>query len=171
MIVCGRERGPRPVAVISHRRPAALSGAEVSALLFTTLLPSASRILINVEMDDAGIIDESGSSGCDCVFRHLGLTTVLHEVASFGKLTGHGVTLIGTDVLSILEDRLPAKLGGRVGDFQLVEREAGAQTEIELRVSPACMRPPPPCAGASSTSSATSRVAPTRPRCGGTHKR
>ena len=48
------------VAVISYRRPAPLSGAEVSSLLFTTLLPSASRILINVEMDDAGIIDEGG---------------------------------------------------------------------------------------------------------------
>ena len=39
-------------------------------------------------------------------------------------------------MLSILEARLPAKLGGRVGDFQLIERETGEQTEIELRFSP-----------------------------------
>jgi hypothetical protein len=87
-------------------------------------------------MDDAGVIDEDAADECSCEFRRLGLTKVIHDVASFGKLTGHGVTLVGTDVVEILEERLPARLGGRVGDFQLVERDTGEQTEIELRVSP-----------------------------------
>lgn len=64
------------------------------------------------------------------------MTTVIHDIASFGKLSGHGVTLVGTDLVSVLEQRLPALLGGRVGDFQLVEREHSGRTEIVLYVSP-----------------------------------
>ena len=121
------------VAVIGHRRPARLSGVEVDSLLFTTLLPTAPRVLVNVEMEDSGVI---GRTRCDCAFGRAGLSTVIHDVASFGKLTGHGVTLVGTDLVAILEDRLPARLGGRVGDFQLVEHDTGRQTEVALRVSP-----------------------------------
>jgi hypothetical protein len=51
-------------------------------------------------------------------------------------MTGHGVTLVGTDLVEILEARLPARLGGRAGDFQLVEYDANRQTQIALRVSP-----------------------------------
>jgi hypothetical protein len=120
-------------AVIAHRQPASLSGVEVNALLFTTLLPEAPRVLINVDMADGGTLDERA---CDCTFGRTGLTTVVHDLASFGKLTGHGVTLVGTDVVAILEERLPAHLGGRVGDFQLVEREAPHETRVVLYVSP-----------------------------------
>ncbi len=121
------------VAVIGHRRTAPLSGVEVNSLLFTTLLPQAPRVLVNVEMDDSGLI---AAGQCDCAFARAGLSTVIHDVASFGKLTGHGVTLVGTDIVAILEERLPAALGGRVGDFQLVERDVGRQTQIVLHVSP-----------------------------------
>jgi hypothetical protein len=120
------------VAVIGSRRPAPLSGVEVDSLWFTTLLPSAPRILINVEMEDSGTI---AASRCGCAFARAGLSTVIHDLASFGKLTGHGVTLAGTDILAVLEDRLPARLGGRVGDFQLVECDVSRQTQIVLRVS------------------------------------
>jgi len=64
------------------------------------------------------------------------MTTQISEIASFGKLTGHGVTLVGTDLVRILEESLPARFGGAPGDYQLVEREAGSQTQILLRVSP-----------------------------------
>jgi hypothetical protein len=121
------------VAVIVCKRPAPLSGVEVDSLHFTALLASAPRILINVEMEDSGVISESR---CDCAFACAGLTTVIHDIASFGKLTGQGVTLVGTDLVSVLEQRLPALLGGRVGDFQLVEREAAGGTQIVLYVSP-----------------------------------
>ena len=121
------------VAVIVHKRPAPLSAVQVDSLHFTALLPSAPRILINVEMEDSGVIAEGR---CDCAFTRAGLTTVIHDIASFGKLTGQGVTLVGTDVVSVLEQRLPALLGGRVGDFQLVEREGGGETLIVLYVSP-----------------------------------
>lgn len=121
------------IAAIVHQRPAAISGVEVNSLLFSTLLPSSPRILINAETEDSGVITPSR---CDCTFARAGWTTVISELASFGKLTGHGVTLVGTDVVSVLERDLPALLGGHAGDFQLVESEAGTQTKIVLYVSP-----------------------------------
>jgi hypothetical protein len=121
------------VAVIGHVRPALLSGTDVNALLFTTLLPSAPRILINVDMEDAGAI---AASQCDCAYARAGLTTVVHDLTSVGKLTGHGMTLVGTDLVAVIETKLPARFGGRVGDYQLVECDTGCQTEVILRVSP-----------------------------------
>ena len=37
---------------------------------------------------------------------------------------------------ALLEQVLPARLGGSPGDYQLIEREGAAQTNVELRVSP-----------------------------------
>ncbi|MFN7923107.1 MAG: hypothetical protein U0Q16_23600 [Bryobacteraceae bacterium] len=123
------------VAAITRRRPAPLAGGEpVDALAFTTLLPFAPRVLINAEMDDMGSV-ETGVR-CDCTFGRLGMTTVIRDIASFGKLTGQGMTLYGVDVLRILEQALPERFGGGPGDYQLVERDLGAQTEVELWVSP-----------------------------------
>jgi hypothetical protein len=121
------------LAVITHRRRAPLSEVEVSALLFTTLLPFAPHVLINAEMDDSGIIEPAR---CDCLFSRVGLTTQVRDISSFGKLTGQGMTLVGTDMVRLLEEVLPAQLGGVPGDYQLVEREGGAQTQLTLRVSP-----------------------------------
>ncbi len=120
------------VAVITHRRMAPLSGVEVDSLLFTTLLPFASLVLINVEMDDAGILDKTT---CDCTFSRAGFTTQIRDIFSYGKLTGHGVTLVGTDILHILESVLPARFGGAPTDYQLVEQDAANQARVILRVS------------------------------------
>jgi hypothetical protein len=55
---------------------------------------------------------------------------------SFTKLTGYGVTLVGTDILQILEEALPGRFGGSPADYQLVEQEAGTETRVVLRVNP-----------------------------------
>lgn len=65
-----------------------------------------------------------------------GYSTVLADIHSFGKLNGQGTTLLGTDLVRILEERLPRALGGQPGDFQLVEKEGEHQTQLVLRVSP-----------------------------------
>jgi hypothetical protein len=123
------------VAAITRRRPAPLlAGAQVDALAFTTLLPFSPRFLINAEMDDSGVISQARHS--DCTFCKLGMTTVIGDIASFGKMTGQGMTLFGVDILKILEQALPERFGGAPGDYQLAERDLGAQTEVELRVSP-----------------------------------
>jgi len=121
------------VAVIPHVRQAPLADVEVPSLLFTPLLPHSPFALINAEMDDSGVL---GVAKCDCSLSRLGLTGQISNIYSFGKLTGHGITLVGTDVVRILEELLPARFGGAASDYQLVEGETGKQTEISLRVSP-----------------------------------
>ena len=121
------------LAAISRKRLAPLSETEVESLLYTTLTPFASRILINAEMDDSGTIEKIN---CDCLFGQIGYGRQIRDIASYGKLTGLGMTLAGTDVVNILEEVLPKQLGGSPGDYQLVEEEGAAQTMITLRVSP-----------------------------------
>jgi hypothetical protein len=122
------------LAVITHRRPAPLSAAPVNSLLFTALQPHAPCVLINAEMDDSGAIDPH--SECGCTFGRAGLTTVIRDISSYGKLTGHAVTLVGTEVLRVLEEVLPARFGGSAGDYQLVEQDSADQSRLVLRVSP-----------------------------------
>ena len=128
------------VAAISHRRRAPLSDVEVDSLLFTTLLPSSPRLLINAEMDDSGAIEPAR---CDCVYTAAGFTTQIRDICSFGKLTGQGMTLMGGDMVRVLEEVLPARLGGGPGDYQLVEREASGETRLTLRVSARAGSPSP----------------------------
>jgi len=67
----------------------------------------------------------------------LGLTDHISDIRSFGKLTGEGVTLVGSDVERILEEVLPARFGGSPLDYQLVEEEDHRGfTRLILRVSP-----------------------------------
>jgi hypothetical protein len=128
------------VAVINYRRTAPLSGAQVDSLLFTTLLPCAALALINVEMDDCGVL---ARATCDCTHSRAGFTTQIRDIFSYGKLTGQGVTLVGTDVLDILERVLPARFGGGPLDYQLVEEDAPHQARIVLRVSRRVSLPSP----------------------------
>ena len=121
------------VAVISRRRIAPISGIEVDSLLFTTVLPYAATVMINVEMGDAG---ELGEATCDCSLKRIGFTRKLDKIYSYSKLTGQGTALMGSDILQIIEQKLPARFGGLPTDYQLVEMEGRKQTEIELRVSP-----------------------------------
>jgi len=121
------------IAVFEHSRPAPYSDAEVNALQFTTLLPYAPHVLVHVEMDDAGRIEPCE---CDCEFARMGYTHALFDIFSFGKLTGSGMTLAGTDVVRLLETELPARFGGGPGDYQLVQRQGATQTELILRVAP-----------------------------------
>jgi hypothetical protein len=120
------------VAVITRRRVAPLSTVEVNSLLFTTLLPYAPHVFLNVEMDDAGVVEPAA---CGCGFRRLGFAQQIRDISSYGKLTGHGVTLVGTEVVEILEHALPARFGGGPADYQLVEQEGNGQSRLTLRVA------------------------------------
>jgi hypothetical protein len=120
------------VAVIGYQKTAPLSETQVNSLLFTTLLPYAPHVLINVEMDDAGELEEGV---CECAYGAAGYTRVIRNIHSYGKLTGHGVTLVGTDMVRILEEVLPRRFGGCATDYQMVEWDGGEQTRLTLRVS------------------------------------
>ena len=121
------------VEVISRKRRAPLSDQEVSALVVTTLLPNGGNFLINMETDDAGVVEPAE---CSCRFCEVGYHRQIRDLFSFGKLTGQGITLYGTDVVEMIERMLPAQFGGAPGDYQLTEQEGGTQSVIQLLVSP-----------------------------------
>jgi hypothetical protein len=107
---------------------------EVAALCYTSLLPSAPKLLLNVESDDYGVVSQRN---CGCRWQELGFPTHISEIRSFRKLTGEGVTLVGSDIERILDDLLPARFGGSALDYQFAEEEdERGFTRLILRVSP-----------------------------------
>lgn len=107
---------------------------SVDAFHFTTLLPSATKLLLNVESDDYGLIE---SRSCGCPLEYFGFTQHLRDVRSFRKLTGEGVTLIGSEMIAILEQVLPARFGGSPLSYQLLEEEDDQGfTRLNLIISP-----------------------------------
>ena len=116
--------------------PRQVPGTEITvqAFNFTTLLPSAPKLLLNVESDDYGIIE---TRSCGCPLEAYGYTEHLRKIYSFSKLTGEGVTLVGSEMLRILEEVLPSRFGGSPLDYQLLEElDQKGFTRLRLIVSP-----------------------------------
>jgi hypothetical protein len=116
--------------------PSQVPGSEiiVDAFCFTTLLPSAPKIMLNVAIDDYGIVEKRS---CACPLESYGFTDHLCHVRSFHKLTGEGVTLVGSEMVHILEEILPARFGGSSLNYQLLEEEdEQGFTRLSLLVSP-----------------------------------
>jgi hypothetical protein len=108
--------------------------STVNAFHFTTLLSSTPKLLLNVESDDYGIVE---NRSCGCPLEAYGFTEHLRQVRSFRKLTGEGVTLVGSEMIQILEEVLPSHFGGSPLDYQLVEEEdEKGFTRISLLVNP-----------------------------------
>jgi hypothetical protein len=121
-------------ALIQHARRVPGTELYVDAFLFTSLLPSAPKILLNVESDDYGIVE---TRDCGCPFQALGFSEHIRGVHSFQKLTGEGVTLVGSEMLKVLQEVLPNRFGGSSLDYQLVEEEDDQGfTRLILSVSP-----------------------------------
>jgi hypothetical protein len=121
------------VAVIQHKRKVEHSDIHVNAFLYTSLLASSPKILLNVESDDYGIIE---TRNCGCFFEELGFKDHIHNIRSFAKLTGSGMTIMGSDFIRILEVVLPHKYGGTAPDYQLVEEDSEGRTFLSLIISP-----------------------------------
>jgi len=121
-------------AVIRASREVPGAGELVQSLHITAVVDTMPKLLLNLELDDFGELE---SAPCSCALGRLGLETHLRRVGSFRKLVGEGVTLIGGDMLRILEDVLPARFGGTPLDYQLVEEEDDRGfTRLSIRVSP-----------------------------------
>ena len=122
------------LALIQASRAVPGFDVTVPSFHFTTLLASAPKVLLNVESDDFGVVERRT---CGCPFEELGLTSHIRDIRSFRKLTGEGVTLIGSDMERILEHDLPARFGGSSLDYQLVEEEdERGFTRLTLLVHP-----------------------------------
>jgi hypothetical protein len=121
-------------ALIQQPRVVDHSGFSTQAFLFTSLLPSAPKILLNVENGDHGMIERRE---CSCPLGALGLREHLSEIRSHEKLTGEGMTFVRTNLLRVLEEVLPERFGGSSVDYQVVEEEApDGILRLGLLVSP-----------------------------------
>jgi hypothetical protein len=107
--------------------------ASIGAFYLTTLLPMLPKIMLNVETGDYGVVEERD---CGCPWAQLGLTTCIHTIRSYEKLTTEGMHFTGALLLRLVEEVLPARFGGAPSDYQLVEEEVDGLARVSLVVSP-----------------------------------
>jgi hypothetical protein len=122
------------LALITHPYAIEGTGVTVPAFQITTLSESAPKLMLNVQVDDYGIVEQRE---CGCALEACGYTTHLREIRSYSRLLGEGVTLIGNEMVHILEHVLPARFGGSAQDYQLSEEEdEQGLTRLYLVISP-----------------------------------
>ena len=103
------------------------------ALVLTTVWSRAPKLLLNVESDDTAVV-EHGS--CGCALGDLGLTTRLHTIRSWEKLTTEGMTFTPGLTVRLIEEVLPERFGGGPTDYQLVEDRSRPISQVLILVSP-----------------------------------
>jgi len=108
------------VALIQHNRRVEHARQNVDAFLFTTLLPTAPKLLMNVESGDWGRVHRRD---CGCYFEQLGLHEHISTIRSFDKFTSAGMNVTASSLLRIVEEILPQSFGGTLLDYQLREEE------------------------------------------------
>jgi hypothetical protein len=121
-------------AVIQSPRHLGEGMPTVSGFCLTSIAPTAPKIMLNFEVDDFGILEKRS---CGCPLEAFGYDWHVRDIRSYAKLTGEGVTLVGTEMLHVLEEVLPRRFGGGPLDYQIQEEEdADGLTRLVLRVSP-----------------------------------
>lgn len=122
------------LALIQYPRLMPSAETTVNAFVYSTLLPLAPKIMLNVESDDFGIIEQRS---CGCPLEEYGFTDHIRRIRSFSKLTGEGVTLVSGEMESIVEKILPQTFGGSMLDYQWVETEdSQGFTRLNLFIHP-----------------------------------
>jgi phenylacetate-coenzyme A ligase PaaK-like adenylate-forming protein len=122
------------LALIQRKREVSHAGITINSFLFTSLLLSAPKILLNVELGDYGQVEQRN---CGCYYHNLGLSDHIHSIRGFDKLTSQGMTFLGTDLLRILEEILPTRFGGSSIDYQIVEEEdSDGQSYLNIIANP-----------------------------------
>jgi hypothetical protein len=106
---------------------------SVGAFYLSTLHTSTPKLMLNVQTGDYGVLSQRN---CGCPLGQLGLHTHVHSIRSFDKLTSDGMNFLGSELITLIEDVLPAKFGGSPTDYQLVESEENGLTQVRLIISP-----------------------------------
>jgi hypothetical protein len=106
---------------------------RIETLLLTSLLPVCPKLMLNVDTGDQGLLE---TRDCRCGFGAIGLTRRLSGIRSYDKLTSEGATFLSSDLLTLVEETLPARFGGGPTDYQLVENEVDGRTQVSIVVSP-----------------------------------
>jgi hypothetical protein len=89
--------------------------------------------MINADVGDYARVEERD---CGCPVGAIGYPVHLSRIRSYDKLTSEGNTFLGTDLIALLEETLPARFGGHAGDYQLAEEELEGLTKVNLVISP-----------------------------------
>jgi hypothetical protein len=122
------------LCVIRRLRSPRAGGPPVPVNVYTTLVSSTPKLMLNVESDDFGELQERS---CGCLLEQLGLGMHLHTIRSHEKLTSEGMNFLGHDLIRLIEEVLPARFQGAPTDFQFVEDETpDGLPEVRLLVSP-----------------------------------
>jgi hypothetical protein len=109
-------------------------GPEVGAFLMTSLLGSAPKILLNAETGDHAKVERRS---CGCELESVGLDLHLSNIRSHEKLTSEGMTFVATRLIDVVEQVLPARVGGTSADYQVLEEEGEhGILRLSLLVSP-----------------------------------
>ena len=106
--------------LIQRARSVGDGGPTVDAFLFTSLLATAPKILLNVESGDYGLVEWRL---CGCGMGTAGLDQHISIIRSFEKLSSEGMTFVQTDLIRVLEEEMPARFGGTGTDYQVLEQE------------------------------------------------
>jgi len=121
------------LAVIQREKTLLNSSVRVGALLYTTLLPSCPKLMLNVQSDDYGNLE---TRDCGCLFHRMGFHLHLSTIRSYDKLTSEGMTFLGSELITLVEETLPGRFGGNPTDYQFVEEEEGGLPKISIVISP-----------------------------------
>jgi len=105
-------------AVISGSEPDPSVESDAPRLLFTSLAPVTSKVMLNTDIGDRGLIEYRR---CDCLYDRMGCRQTIHTIRSSDKLTEFGVTIWVADVYHVLEDLMPRNYQASASDFQLIE--------------------------------------------------
>lgn len=122
------------ITAVLRPSPLSLEDAIIRPLLFTTVHPQTTRMLLNVANGDYGVLE---ARDCGCALDAAGLRVHLHHIRSYDKFTSEGMNYFFGDLHDFFEKTLPAEYGGGPGDYQLAEEEdETGQTRLTLRVHP-----------------------------------
>jgi hypothetical protein len=121
------------VAVLQRRRVLDETGISVGALYCTTITGRSRKLMINVETDDYGVLEKRQ---CGCPLGELGLSTHLHGIRSYEKLTSEGNHFLGADLIALVDEVLPSRFGGGPTDYQLVEEEVDGLPKVTVVIRP-----------------------------------
>jgi hypothetical protein len=121
-------------ALIQTVEPEPRSRLPGALLFMSSLRPTARMILLNASLGDQAVVT---SRDCGCPFERLGWSLHAHTIRSDEKVTAAGMNFSDAELIRVLDEVLPARLGGAPTHYQLVEDEGSdGQPRLRLLVHP-----------------------------------
>lgn len=121
------------IAAFTRRKQLADGESSIDALHLTTVIPSAPKLMLNLDTGDYGVLSRRS---CGCLLDEAGFAYHLHTIRNYEKLTAGGIHFLGSEIVTLVEEILPAAFGGAPTDYQIVEEQQGALTQVFIVVSP-----------------------------------